>query len=260
MERSAPSTGRMTVREYAEDQQMSVQSVYKQIRKGKLQTATEKINGRDVLFILLDEPQQEGLNHLTHLTQSEGEKVVNHLTQIKPEVDNHLNQKEGELNQSVNQLNQSEGELVEEVVNQLNPSLNSGLKPFNPPIKPDAATEEPEQEQEQSSVLQLLQEQLREKDKQIERLQEQNRQQAEESRKKDEIITDQLSKMNELLRNSQLLQAQVNNLLLQGKTGDPEDGDQTPAEAEAAPVPDEQTPEPQKKRRGFFYRLFFGED
>jgi len=236
---SAQTTGRMTVKQYAKSRRISVQAVYKQINSGKLQTEKEQINGRYILYVLPEEAEKQVVNHLTGLNHEEVENVanaVNNLNPIKPEDDNHLNGEEGQINRQVNQLNGSDIENVEEVANQINPSLNSGLQPDQPP---ETAGDK--------DIIAFLQEQIRAKDELI--------------AKKDQIITDQLAKMNELLRNSQLLQAQVNTLLLKGKTGEaePEDGDQASPETTKDPEP-EQTTEPQKKRRGFFYRLFFGED
>lgn len=109
------------------------------------------------------------------------------------------------------------------------------------------------------SIIAFFQAQLEEKDRQIARLQEQTKQQAEENKKKDEVIQEQLAKLNELLRNSQTLQAQSNALLLGGRQE---------VEQEEAPQGDfitiehteqEQPQEPTKKR-SWLYRLFFGED
>lgn len=236
---STQTTGRMTVRDFARSRQISVQAVYKQINSGKLQTEKEQINGRYILYVLPEESAKQVANHLTGLNTGKDENVesvVNGLNQNKPDVANQLNREEGQINRQVNPLNETGIEDVEEIENQVNPSFNSGSQPDQPP---ETAGDQ--------NIIAFLQEQLRAKDDQISNLQEQNR-------KKDEIIA-------ELARNAQVLQAQTNRLLLAAQhTEEPEDGDQTPEETEAAPVSDEQTTEPQKKRRGFFYRLFFGED
>ena len=132
-------------------------------------------------------------------------------------------------------------------------------------------------------VIATLQGQLEEKDRQISRLQEQTAQQAEEMREKDKIIQDQLTQMNELLRNSQMIQAQANKYLLasteppQDAAGEPHEVEviETQAEEPAAaegqtepqeepvieeiepPIVETQT-EPEKKH-GWLYNFFFGE-
>lgn len=242
---SAQTTGRMTVREYAEAHNISHQAIYRKIKRGQLQTEKEKINGKEVVFILPDgvhngvvsnatpvQPVQRDVQHLQPDVQQGVQRMQSDMQRVQQDMQQVCNQEE-----------------VAEVADLCNHATT-----FATDVQPDMQPVQPPETAGEQNMIAFLQEQLREKDKQIERLQDQNRQ-------KDEIITDQLSKMNELLRNSQLLQAQVNTLLLKSNTGEtePEEGDQASPETTEDPEP-EQTPEPQKKRRGFFYRLFFGED
>ena len=223
---------KVSVKEYAEQNQISVQSVYKKINKGTLKTAREKINGKEVLYILLEDQQPEDLNHFKPIKPD-----------VKP-IQPVLNQDEVEFNQTLNPdsttLNQPEVEMVEMVENVLNPNSTT-------------------RDGSEQGIIAFLQEQLQEKDRQIERLQEQTRQQAEENREKDKVIQEQLAKMNELLRNAQSLQAQ-SNLLFAHKQQQAEE--EAPAEDQvdivAADQPEE-TPQP-KPRRSWLYRFFFGED
>ena len=146
-----------------------------------------------------------------------------------------------------------------------------------PDIKPNSTPIQPILEQ----VIATLQGQLEEKDRQISRLQEQAAEQAAEMREKDKIIQDQLTQMNELLRNSQMLQAQANKYLLastepQDAAGEPQevevietqDEEQTAAEGQIEPIEPQEEPveeiKPpeeeveQEKKHGWLYNLFFG--
>lgn len=225
---------KVSVKEYAEQNQISVQSVYKKISKGTLKTAREKINGKEVLFILLEDQQPEDLNHF----KPDFKPIKPDVKPIQPV----LNQEEVEFNQILNPdsttLNQPEVEKVEMVENVLNPNSTT-------------------RDGSEQGIIAFLQEQLQEKDRQIERLQEQTRQQAEENREKDKVIQEQLAKMNELLRNAQSLQAQ-SNLLFAHKQAEEE----APAEEEVDIVAADQPEETQqpKPRRSWLYRFFFGED
>lgn len=225
---------KLTVKDYAELTHTTVQAVYKKINKGNLKTVKEKINGKETLFILLeDEAPTDKLNpSLTNSTPFS--------TPTEPQ--------EVELNQ------------------ELNPSINPSSTPIKPKEveKVESKAEElnpnstPNAEGTEQNLIAFLQEQLREKDKQIARLQEQTELQAQENKKKDEVIQEQLAKMNELLRNAQTLQAQSNVLLLgQGK---PQEGEAEQQE-EAPPIVEvEQQAQEPKKKRNWWRWIFLGEE
>ncbi len=222
---------KISVKEYADRHNTSPQAVYKRINKGTLKTVKERINGKEVFFILLDEEAQtEDLNPIT--TNS---------TDLQPQ-EVELNPKEAEeINPNATAIQPQEVEKVENV--------------FNPNSTPK--TEGAEQ-----SIIAFLQEQLKEKDRQIARLQEQTELQAQENKRKDEVIQEQLAKMNELLRNAQSLQAQSNVLLLEHNKPQEETAEEQEQE-EAPPFvvveQQEQEKEP-KKQRSWLYRFFFGEE
>lgn len=214
---------RVSVKEYAEQHEISVQSVYKKISKGTLKTAREKINGKEVLFILLEDPQPEDLNHV----KPDFKPIQPDIKPIKPA----LNQEEVELNRTLNPdsttLNQPEVEKVEMVENALNH---------------DSTGKAAEQEQNMIAFLQeqirALNGQLEAKDKQIETIQ-------------------------KLLDQEQQLHARTNLLLAEYQRKEAEQAEQPPAEEEPAedpqPQPEPETTEP-KPKRSWFYRFFFGED
>ena len=166
---------------------------------------------------------------------------------------------------------------------------DESIKPISTPIQPAEVEKVKPDNQPNSTPIQplleqviaALQGQLEEKDRQISRLQEQAAEQAAEMREKDKIIQDQLTQMNELLRNSQMLQAQANRYLLastepQDAAGEPQEVEviETQGEEQAAaegkiepqeePVEEIEPPkaeiqaEPEKKR-SWLYNLFFGE-
>ncbi len=202
---------KFTVKDYAELTHTSVQAVYKKVNRGTLATVKERINGKETLFILLDnETLHRDFNPETTPNQP-------------PEVE-------------------------------LNPDTSEELNPKSTP-KAGGADE---------GIIAFLQEQLKEKDKQIAKLQEQAAQQAEENRKKDVVIQEQLTKMNELLRNAQQLQAQANVLLLgQGKQQEEQEQEQqgeAPPIVETEPQAAEQQAQEPKQKRSWLYRFFFGED
>lgn len=132
---------KVSVKDYAELKHTTVQAVYKRISKGTLKTVKEKINGKDVLFVLLDED-----NNDSNLTPSSTDKQP----------------KEVELNQRLNQdTTQFQPQRVEKSEEEFNPSSTQ--------------REEPQTDQNIISFLQRQLEekdrQLAEKDKQIEKIQ-----------------------------------------------------------------------------------------
>lgn len=205
---------RLSVKAYAELRNTTPQAVYKRINKGTLKTEKEKINGKDVFFVLLDdEAPAEELN--LNSTQEQPQEV------------------------------------------ELNPDIKPNSTPFQPPevekvVNDFNPTSTPKAEGPETALIAFLQEQLREKDRQIARLQEQTELQAKENKRKDEVIQEQLAKMNELLKNAQSLQAQGNLLLMEQNK--PEEPTQ---EAEVIEV--EQKPQKPKKKRSELFKYFFGD-
>ena len=74
---------KQTVRDYAEENYISRQAVYKKIDKGTLKTMKENIDGKEVIFILIDEDPTEESN----LTNS---------TPIQPQDNQETTQKQDE--------------------------------------------------------------------------------------------------------------------------------------------------------------------
>lgn len=122
-----------------------------------------------------------------------------------------------------------------DVLNSLNQPLN---QPVEKPLNQGNA--------ENREIIDLLVSQLSEKDRQIERLQAQIEQQAQDNREKDKVIQEQMLKLNELLTNSQQLQAQANVLLL----------DKKPEE----PIEIIETDKPEVKKKVSFWKRIFGND
>ncbi len=137
---------------------------------------------------------------------------------------------------------------VEKETEESQPIKPNSTQDFNPKstqeVEKVETTNQPNSTQDFNQILAILTAQLAEKDKQIEKLQEQNARQAEENRKKDEVIQEQLEKLNDFLENSQRLQAQSNYLLL----GDKPEEQKT----------DTNITEPEEKKHGWIYNFFFG--
>lgn len=136
---------------------------------------------------------------------------------------------------------------VEREAEENQPIQPNSTQDFNPnstqEVEKVESDNQPNSTQDFNQILAILTAQLAEKDKQIAKLQEQNARQAEENSKKDEVIQEQLIKMNELLRNAQQLQAQSNVLLLENK-------------------PEEEiteTKSEERNKKGWLYKFFFGE-
>lgn len=136
---------------------------------------------------------------------------------------------------------------VEREAEEIQPIQPNSTQDFNPnstqEVEKVESDNQPNSTQDFNQILAILTAQLAEKDKQIAKLQEQNARQAEENSKKDEVIQEQLIKMNELLRNAQQLQAQSNVLLLENK-------------------PEEEiteTKSEERNKKGWLYKFFFGE-
>lgn len=198
---------KLTVAEYQKTAGVSKKTIYKRIEKGQLKTTTEKVNNRDITFIIELEDGEEDFTILTPSLPSSPD--------ISPQFEGN------------------------------NPPSSPQFEGNNPPSSPDFTPSffELLQKQLEEKDRQLAEKdrQLLEKDKQIEREQERNRE-------KDITIKEQLDKMNELLRNSQLLQAQVNHLLNAG-TGEEPLKENTVIEESPA----------HNKKKSWFSRWLFGE-
>ncbi len=85
---------KQTVRDYAEENFISRQAVYKKIDKGTLKTTKENIDGKEVIFILIDEDTAEE-NKPTHSTPvqpqdnqettTKEEDTTTHSTPVQPQ-------------------------------------------------------------------------------------------------------------------------------------------------------------------------------
>lgn len=202
---------KLTVTEYQKQQEslgnkVSKKTLYKRIDKGMLQTTTEKVNNRDIKFILVPEAGEEELTTFTPSSPN--------LEDLHPPS------------------------------SPSSPMNSPSLEVINPPSSPSFYSSILEtlekQLEEKDRQMKEKDRQLEEKDKQIEREQAQNKE-------KDLIIKEQLEKMNELLRNSQLLQAQVNNLLTTGAGNEPLKGNSIIDSAA------------QEKKKSWFSRWMFGD-
>ena len=237
MESSAPNTGRMTVREYAEAHNISHQAIYRKIKRGQLKTEKEKINGKDVVFILPDGEHNGVVSDATP-----AQPVQRDVQHLQPDMQQGMQQVQQDMQQVCNQKEVAE---VADLCNHATTfatDMQPDMQPVQPPMQqPETAGDK--------DIIAFLQKQIEEQNRQL-------------SRKDDQIAS-----LTQLLDQEQKLHARTNLLLAeyqsreaeQKQTGDPEDGDHASPETTKDPEP-EQTPEPQKKRRGFFYRLFFGED
>lgn len=192
----------ITIAEYAEQNSISPQAVYKRINKGQLKSVKQKDeSGKYIKYIVI-------------------ETAENRESEFKPEFKPPVEPTPAPLSTDLNHLNQPINQPVEKPLNQ----GNAG----------------------NSEIIDLLISQLSEKDRQIERLQAQIEQQTQDNREKDKVIQEQMLKLNELLTNSQQLQAQANVLLL----------DKKPEE----PIEITETDKPETKKKVSFWKRIFGND
>lgn len=170
----------LSIAQFAEAVGVSKQAIYKQVKNE---------NSKLYPFIIFDGKtpliKVEAVEALYHTNQPNSTQEV---------------EREAEENQPI-QPSSTQG---------FNPNSTQEVEKVESDVQPNST-------QDFNQVLAILTAQLAEKDKQIAKLQEQNAQQAEENRKKDEVIKEQLIKMNELLTNAQTLQSQSNVLLLESK-------------------------------------------
>jgi hypothetical protein len=199
----------LSIAQFAEAVGVSKQAIYKQVKNE---------NSKLYPFIIFDGKtpwiKVEAVEALYHTNQPNSTQEVEKETE-----ENQPNQPN-----STQDFNPNSTQEVEKVENENQPNQPKSTQDFN-------------------QILAILMAQLAEKDKQIAKLQEQNARQAEENSKKDEVIQEQLIKMNELLRNAQQLQAQSNVLLLENKP-----------EEEITELKSEE-----RNKKGWLYKLFFGE-
>lgn len=199
----------LSIAQFAEAVGVSKQAIYKQVKNE---------NSKLYPFIIFDGK--------TPLIKVEAVEALYHTNQPNSTQEVEKETEENQPNQpnSTQDFNPNSTQEVEKVENENQPNQPNSTQDFN-------------------QILAILMAQLAEKDKQIAKLQEQNARQAEENSKKDEVIQEQLIKMNELLRNAQQLQAQSNVLLLENKP-----------EEEITELKSEE-----RNKKGWLYKLFFGE-
>lgn len=197
---------KLTVAEYAEKHSITKQAVYKKLKR--LNIAEEEKNGKKIIFIIEEEQEQE---------QKCGNGGIQpDSTRFKPQINPDLTQ-----NQPI-----------------LNP-VSTPIQPeINPDIQPDSTQEE---DKVNSSIIEILKEQLAEKDRQIERLQE-------AAKEKDQQLKEQFDRLTSLLLRSQELEALTHKLLGQGEEQE--------EEGKTEVIQDKATEQEQPKKQSFWKRLF----
>jgi hypothetical protein len=208
---------RLTVSEYATLTGKTKQSIYKRIRKGNIKTIEEVVNGKKILFVLL-ESDGKLAQEVEDNPISTPPKVEDNPISTPPEVEN-------------------------------NPDLTHISTPPKVESNPNSTQTESSSFQ---FYIEVLQKQLEEKDRQIERLQEQNREQAEIHRREIEElhrILDQEQKLH--AASIKYLPAQETPAPEEEHNREVE----TPPVEVEEKEPIEQEQEPPKKK-GFFSRLF----
>lgn len=214
---------KLTVAEYAELQNISVQAVYKKI--DRLKTVEEERNGRTITLIVIEEEQEE---------TARGE--------IKP--------KEVEFQPPI-QPNSTGYQ----------PPIQPAEVEFQPPIQPEKVEIQPQESGEiqpelnpiqgkdaTAILIATLQKQIEEKDKQIERLQK-------AAEEKDRQFKEQFDNLTKLLHQEQQLGAATHRLLLgQGEAAQEEEAPPQAEEQEEKPAQREYREE--KPKKGFWRRLF----
>ncbi len=214
---------KITVAEFAELHNISVQAVYKKL--DKLNTVEEERNGRTITLIVIDEEQGP----------AEGEVIKPAEVEFQPQI---------QPNSTAFQ-----------------PSIQPQKGEFQPQIQPAEVENQPQesgeiqpelnqiQEKDATAILiATLQKQIEEKDKQIERLQK-------AAEEKDRQIKEQFDNLTKLLHQEQQLGAATHRLLLgQGEAAQEEEAPPQAAEQETKPAPREY--EEEKPKKGFWRRLF----
>ena len=233
---SAQTTGRMTVREYAEAHNISHQAIYRKIKRGQLKTEKEKINGKEVVFILPDGEHNGVVSDATPV-----QPVQRDVQHLQPDVQQGVQRMQSDM-QRVQQGMQQEcnQEEVAEVADLCNHATT-----FATDVQPDMQPVQPPETAGDKDIIAFLQKQIEEQNRQLSR--------------KDE----QIASLTQLLDQEQKLHARTNLLLAeyqsreadQKQTGEPEEGDQASPETQSDPVP-EQSPEPQSKFRQWLHRIF----
>lgn len=214
---------KITVAEFAELHNISVQAVYKKL--DKLNTVEEERNGRTITLIVIDEEQ----------APAEGKEVKPAEVEFQPQF---------QPNSTAFQ-----------------PSIQPQKVEFQPQIQPAEVENQPQesgefqpelnpiQEKDATAILiATLQKQIEEKDKQIERLQK-------AAEEKDRQIKEQFDNLTKLLHQEQQLGAATHRLLLgQGEAAQEEEAPPQAEEQEAKPAP--RALEEEKPKKGFWRRLF----
>jgi len=200
---------RLTIAEYAERNNISVQAVYKKLKK--LKTVKEERGGRNITLIELGE-----------------DGAAEELNPIQPNSTD---------SQPQNQPNSTDSQ------------------PQNQPISTADIKPNSTQEEESSSLIELLKRQLEEKDRQLQEKDKQIDRLQAAGAEKDKQIQEQFERLSSLLLRSQELEAMTHKLLL----GEPPEKDiqeaQPPEEIITTTQPAEETAQP-PERKSFWKRLF----
>ena len=83
---------KQTVRDYAEENYISRQAVYKKIDKGTLKTMKENIDGKEVIFILIDEDptEESNLTNSTPIQPQDNQETTPNSTSIQPSIQPYI--------------------------------------------------------------------------------------------------------------------------------------------------------------------------
>ncbi len=214
---------KLTVAEYAELQNISVQAVYKKI--DRLKTVEEERNGRTITLIVIEEEQEK---------TARGE-IKPAEVEFQPSIQPNSTDNQPQIQpQKVEIQPDNQPQKVE-----IQPKESGDIQPqLNPLQGQDPA----------ALLIATLQEQIKEKDKQIERLQK-------AAEEKDRQIKEQFDNLTKLLHQEQQLGAATHRLLLgQGEAAQEEEAPPQAAEQETKPAPREY--EEEKPKKGFWRRLF----
>ena len=214
---------KITVAEFAELHNISVQAVYKKL--DKLNTVEEERNGRTITLIVIDEEQGP----------AEGEVIKPAEVEFQPQIQPNSTAFQPSIQpQKVEiqpQIQPAEVENQPQESGEFQPELN--------PIQEKDAT---------AILIATLQKQIEEKDKQIERLQK-------AAEEKDRQIKEQFDNLTKLLHQEQQLGAATHRLLLgQGEAAQEEEAPPQAEEQEAKPAP--RALEEEIPKKGFWRRLF----
>jgi hypothetical protein len=212
---------KLTVAEYAELQNISVQAVYKKIER--LKTVEEERNGRTITLIIIEEEQEKAAGG-----------------DIKPA--------EVEFQPSIQPISTDNQPQIQPQKVEIQPDNQPQKVEFQPKESGDIQPQlNPLQGQDPAALLiATLQEQIKEKDKQIERLQK-------AAEEKDRQIKEQFERLTQLINQEQQLGAATHKVLL--GQGEAEQEEDTPPQEEQQEKPAPRVEIEEKQKKGFLRRL-----